>query len=568
MILIINRIMCAFISLSCFFSGLFGAEDAERITAKKFNMPGEGSCYVGNGRVSVHDPSIVRAQDGSFYVFGSHGCAAKSADMITWENVACGTNDNNRMLVKEGSTLREDYSEPLAWTDAFQILRGHSENDWQTNIWASDVIYNKAMDKYCYYASSSVWGTPHSVIWMATSDSIEGPYKYEKSLVYSGFDNLTREKSYVRISPLHYSFTNISAVLDSGKLFIKDVLNNNWCDLYGNYDSTRFPNAIDPAVFLDKDGNMWMAYGSYFAGIFLMPLDEKTGMPDYEYMQKSEDYDMYFGKKICCTDDMNGLSGEGPYITYDPVSDYYYFYVSYCGLGALGGYNIREYRSKNVDGPYLDAAGYSALENKNTGVKLFGNYKFDCLPTAYLSGGHSSSIVTEDNKMFQVYHTRFNYGHEGYEVRVHQMARTENGWAVVLPFEYQGETIADKGYSAEEISGEYEFINHGSISNSCDGWEDVNNIIAPTQTVTLDSDGTITGLKIYESTRENTAVSSKDVSGIWKAKDGTAYVSFDIGGITYEGVFCIQKDESSQKTETLVFSAVGSNNECIWGVKK
>ena len=31
---------------------------------------------------SVHDPSVVRAEDGAYYVFGSHLAAAKSADLM------------------------------------------------------------------------------------------------------------------------------------------------------------------------------------------------------------------------------------------------------------------------------------------------------------------------------------------------------------------------------------------------------------------------------------------------------------------------------------------------------
>lgn len=567
MILIINRIMCSFMSVVCFFSGIFGAPDAEKIEAKQFPIPGNGSCYAGDGRISVHDPSIVQAEDGTFYVFGSHACAGKSKDLLTWENVACGVHDNNRMLVKEGSTLRETLSEPFAWTDAFQQLRGYSEKDWQTGIWAPDVIYNKTMGKYCYYACSSVWGVPHSVIWFATSDNIEGPYEYENSVVYTGFENRTRKNSYARRTALHYSFTNIGSLVKNGDLYIKDVLNNDWCDANGFYDCGRYPNAIDPTVFLDKNGEMWMVYGSYSAGIFIMPIDEATGMPDYEYMKKTDGYDIYYGKRISRTNEMNEGSGEGPYITYDPVTDYYYFYLTYCGLNALGGYNIREYRSKNVDGPYLDAAGNDAMDYVNSGAKLFGNYKFDCLPTAYLAGGHSSSIVTDDGKMFHVYHTRFNYGHEGHQVRVHQMARTGNGWAVVLPFEYTGETIDYKGFSKDDLVGEYEFINHGTISNGCADWADVNNIIAPTQSVTLNADGTISGLRVYESTKQNTAVSSKDANGTWAVKDDSAYITFVIDGVTYEGVFCKQSDESNEKTEKTVFSAIGNNNECIWGVK-
>lgn len=568
MIFIINRIMCAFISVACFFSGLFGTPDAKKIEARQYDMLGEGTCYVGNGRVSVHDPSIIQTNDGTFYVFGSHITAAKSTDLINWENVACGVHDNNKTLVKEGSTLREALKEPFAWTDAYQEFHFHSEDNWQTNVWAPDVIYNKAMGKYCYYGSTSLWGVPHSVIWLATSDNIEGPYEYKASAVYSGFDTLTTDKKYVRATPLHYSFTNIESVVKNGDLYIKDVMNNTWSNIFGQYNAEEYPNAIDPGVFYDEDGRLWMVYGSYFAGVYLMPLEEKTGLPDYKYMSKTDGYDMYFGKKILKTTLDNELSGEGPYIIYDPVSDYYYLYITYCGLNALGGYNMREYRSKNVDGPYYDAQGNSALDNLNTGVKLFGNYKFECLDTAYLAGGHSSGIITNDGKMFQVYHTRFNYGHEGHQVRVHQMARTENGWAVALPFEYSGETIDYKGFSTDELVGEYEFIAHGTISNGCTDWADVENIIAPTQSITLNSDGTISGLSVYESTKQNTAVTSKNVAGTWKVKSGTAYITFTINEVTYEGIFCKQTDESEEKTVKIVFSSVGNNNECIWGVKK
>ena len=33
--------------------------------------------------VAVHDPSIIKAEDGFYYIFGSHMAAAKSADLST-----------------------------------------------------------------------------------------------------------------------------------------------------------------------------------------------------------------------------------------------------------------------------------------------------------------------------------------------------------------------------------------------------------------------------------------------------------------------------------------------------
>lgn len=565
----LNKITALLLSVVFSIAGFFGLNDVKKSQAKQFTIPdAHNTCEIGEGRVCLHDPSIFKSNDGQYYLVGSHGCTAKSDDLISWSGVACSADDGNRVLVPEGKTLREVLAEPFGWTDAFQSLFNYEDSKWESAVWAADVIYNKDMGEYCYYACSSVWATPISVIWFGTSDNAEGPFEFESTIVYSGFNKRTKHKLYPE-NQLHYSFTNISELMKEGIFSRREIEKTSWFNDYdGNYNTYVCPNAIDPTVFYDKDGNLFMVYGSYSAGIFLMPLDEKTGLPDYKYMRNTDSYDIYFGKQLLRTNADTEWTGEGPYIAYDSESDYYYLYVTYGGLNALGGYNIREYRSKTVDGPYLDAAGNSALDANNTGLKLFGNYNLDCLDTAYLASGHSSSIIDNDGKMFQVYHTRFNNGNEGHQVRVHQMARTENGWAVVLPFEYSGETIENKEFSTEEIYGEYEFINHGSITNGCEDWNDSEKIISPTQTITLNGDGTVSGLKVYSTKKNNTALSYKDVCGTWEAVSGSAYARFVIDGVTFEGVFCKQKNENPKKTETLVFSAAGNNNECIWGIKK
>ena len=568
--LILNKILSALMAAICAITSLFGISDAEKMTAKQYPIPGSenDTCQASENRVAVHDPSVVKSEDGAYYIFGTHGCAAKSEDMINWESVASGINDSNRLLVREGETLRGVLSEPFGWTDSYQISKGYDENNLQTNIWASTVIYNKAMGKYCYYASSSVWGTAGSVIWFATSDNIEGPYDYEDAIVYSGFNKLLNDgKFYSRVNSAHYSFTNIPELFNQGIYSKKDIDNAPWFRDNGEYDDSIYPNCIDPALFYDENGKLWMAYGSYFGGTYIIPIDESTGKPDYKFMKSTEGYDIYFGKKIVATAYDTELSGEGAFITYDKKSGYYYLFISYNGLGALGGYNIREYRSENPDGPYYDAAGYAATDNRNAGTKLFGNYKFDCLETAYLASGHSSCLIDDDGKIYQVYHTRFNVGHDGYETRVHQMARTENGFLTVLPFEYKGETIEDKGYTTEEIAGEYEFIAHGNISNYTSDWKDVNKIISPTQKITLNTDGTISGLRVYTANKGDASLYSKKADGKWETSEDKPYITITIGNKSYEGVICTQYDESKNNTPKLVFSAIGENNECIWGVR-
>ena len=569
--LFINKIIYSFMAAVCAITAFFGVPDAEKMTAKQYPINGspDETCQVGDNKIAVHDPSVVKSQDGTYYIFGTHGCAAKSEYMISWKSIASGVNDNNRLLVKEGETLRGTLSEPLGWTDAYQLSRGDHPDSLQTNIWASTVIYNKAMGKYCYYASSSVWGTAGSVIWFATSDNIEGPYEYEDAIVYSGFNSLTNDgKFYSRVNSAHYSFTNIPELFRDGVFSKKDLENAPWFKDNGEYNDAVYPNCIDPALFYDADGRLWMTYGSFFGGTYVMPITESTGKPDYDYMKNREGYDTYFGKKIVATAYDTELSGEGAFITYDKISGYYYLFISYNGLGALGGYNIREYRSENPDGPYYDAAGYCAEENRNTGTKLFGNYKFDCLDTAYLASGHSSCLIDDDGKIYQVYHTRFNVGHDGYETRVHQMARTENGFLAVLPFEYKGETIENKGYRAEEIAGEYEFIAHGNISHFTDSWSNVNKIISTTQKIKLNADGTISNMRVYTANKGDASLFSQKAVGKWELAENAPYITITIGNRTYEGVICIQNDESKNNTPKLVFSAVGESNECIWGVKR
>lgn len=92
-------------------------------------------------------------------------------------------------------------------------------------------------------------GTTCSVIRLATSDNTEGPYEYQKSIVYSGFDKHTQKNDCSRVTPLHYSFTNISSLLHDGDLYIKDVLNADWADV---------ENIIAPTqtITLNADGTI------------------------------------------------------------------------------------------------------------------------------------------------------------------------------------------------------------------------------------------------------------------------------------------------------------------------
>jgi arabinan endo-1,5-alpha-L-arabinosidase len=106
-------------------------------------------------------------------------------------------------------------------------------------------------------------------------------------------------------------------------------------------------NAIDPAVFRDRDETLWMTFGSYWSGIKLVQLDPQTGKrmtPD------SKPFSLAHNESI-----------EASYLCRH--DDYYYLFVNWgsCCAGPKSTYNIRVGRSKTVTGPYVDKAGVDLL---------------------------------------------------------------------------------------------------------------------------------------------------------------------------------------------------------------
>lgn len=503
-------------------------------------------------RVSVHDPSILEAVDGTYYAFGSHIDSAKSKDLVNWTTISAGYNSpgyNSKNDVIFGN-LSENLAKPFKWA-------GEDDGDHKGSfaVWAPDAFYNKdyinedgSKGAYMmYFCTSST--ARRSVLAFGVSDKPEGPYKCVDTLIYSGF---TKNKAYDSGSKIdtHYTNTNISALIADGTL--KDGVNDSWFVKSSSaYNASYAPNAIDPTVFYDKDGKLWMTYGSWSGGIFVLQIDPETGKAIYPGKNSiTEDglvVDEYFGTRIAGG---YAKSGEAPYILYDAGSDYYYLYVTYEWLGVDGGYNMRLFRSKSPDGPYIDAAGNNAAlasqgsSHNNVGIKVIGNYQFSCLERAYKAPGHNSAFIDSDGNRYLFYHSRFSNSGEFHQLRVHQQFLNEDGWPVTAVFENKGDEISQTGYTADDIVGDYEFINHGTNNDAAN--------FKTSQNIKLNANGTISG----------------DVTGTWEAKDGTYYMKAVIDDVTYSGVFFAQNDESAECKKVMTFTAIGTNNMTIWGVKK
>ena len=561
---ILSVIMSVFSFLPCF-------KDEMKVDAVMKDLPGDAYSFNDENGVSVHDPSLFKAKDGTYYAYGTHITTAKSTDLINWQTVSSGVYDSNRLLVPEVKTLRQALSEPFSWCDAAQVQWNTPENEWQTNVWAPSVVYNKVMRKYCYYGSTSLFGTANSVIWMATSKNPEGPFVYENCLLYSGFNkHITAEGDIMY--PTHYKFTNLGE-LNKTLVYTKEQIENSgWFHWWDGYDNSygKAPNCIDPAVFYDEKGNLWMSYGSYSGGTYIVPLSKTTGMPDFYKMKRTKGYDMYFGKKLLSTNEETEGSGEGPFILYDKETDYYYLFITYGFLDAAGGYNIRQYRSKNPDGPYVDIMGNDGNEMKSTGLKISGNYGFPGEGTAYLSSGHSSYLTESDGRIFEAFHTRYNDGYGGYfNMKIHQMVRTKSGWLTPLPLPYNGESVNKEGYDPTVLYGEWQIVDLGSSTvkaETTEGVTDFEKSLSPTQKVIFTKNGEVNGFTDYTPSAFNATENGESVTGSFKHEEETEFITITLGNVEYEGVICEMKGESGKKYITL--SAVGADNSTILGIKE
>jgi arabinan endo-1,5-alpha-L-arabinosidase len=138
-------------------------------------------------------------------------------------------------------------------------------------------------------------------------------------------------------------------------------------------------NAIDPALFQDTDGSLWMVFGSYWTGIKLIQLDPKTG------------------KRIAPDSPMTSLayneSIEAAHISRH--GDHYYLYVNWgsCCRGTNSTYNIRVGRSKTVTGPYMDKAGVDLL--KSGGSVFLPN-----INGPLIGPGHAGTLKTNGKTWF------------------------------------------------------------------------------------------------------------------------------------------------------------------------
>ena len=328
-------------------------------------------------KITCHDPSIFKDFDGTYYIFGSFLTGGSTQDLYNWTSLDARI---------QGGFSQEVRDQIKAWN------KDENADGWNGYLWAPDIIYNPHMEKYCMYLSANGDDWKSNIV-LLTADDIMGPYDYAGSIVYGGFD------------ADNYGETDAPKVLGESEIperyVVNGIANRKWGDMW--------PNCIDPCVIFDDEGNLWMSYGSWSGGIFMLELDEETGLRDYSVTYESNEHsDAYFGAKIAGG---SYASGEASYI--QKIGDYYYLFISYGALEARGGYNVRIFRSQRPDGDYVDLLGNTPyfdrlVQNFNlsVGVRLMGGYKWRNFNVGQVAQGHNSAFVDDDGRAYMVFHTR------------------------------------------------------------------------------------------------------------------------------------------------------------------
>jgi len=453
------------------------------------NENAESGPVIVNGEVTVHDPDVIKAND-KYYVFGSHIASAKSEDLINWAQISTQMQPNNPIIPNPSNKM----SQALNWADN------------PGSPWAPSVI--KIGDKYHYYHCACAGDRPLSALGFLTSDKIEGPYQNENLLLQSG-DSLNSK--------------NLDGTIYDQTKYPE------------NYNAYHHPNVVDPHVFYDKNSKLWMVYGSYSGGIFILELNSKTGIPLS---------DQGYGKKIAGG---NHSPMEAPYIQYSPNTDYYYLFLSFGGFDSEGGYNIRVARSKNPNGPYRDPQGnkmtnaiseeaLSAEGIEPYGGKLVGNFRFNQSNLGYLSPGHNSTYYNENGEMFIFFHSRFPGHDELHHLRVHRLLINSKAWPVIAPHSYQGNSISSD--KIKKVAGKYQYVKHT---------QDISAQVVQSTKIELEANGNISG---------------NSISGDWTLKN-KHQGQITLNDQTYYGVFLEQFDQGLEKN-VITFSGLSQSGISIW----
>lgn len=390
---------------------------------------------------NVHDPSVVKAADGYFYMYqtdasygnahaeGGHFHARRSLDLVNWEYLGGTMANLPEWVVPKLNEIRQGMG--LAEATPDEAFFGY---------WAPCVVKVRD-DLYRMYYSIVVpgyidgdnsWGERAFIGMMETANPAD--------------NNSWEDKGYV--------ITNSS---DRNLDF--HVSPTDWGNCYYKF------NAIDPSVIITGNGEHWMIYGSWHSGIAAVKLNPETGKVAAELGNPwGSAADIAGYGKLIATRKMGDRwqGSEGPEVIYK--DGYYYLFLAYDALDVA--YNTRVARSKNIDGPYLDMNGTNITDNGGNALPVVTHpYRF-ANSDGWVGFSHCTVFDDGEGNWYYASQARFPAGVNGNDAsnalmmgHVRSIVWTNDGWPVVLPERYGA--VPQLPIAEEELIGKWELIDLG-----------------------------------------------------------------------------------------------------------
>ena len=394
---------------------------------------------------NVHDPSVVLADDGYYYMYqtdASYGNAhvgegqarghfycRRSKDLVNWEFMGPTMHGVPTWMKVKLNEIRKAMGLGTSTTDF--------RNQNQFGYWAP-CVRRISKDLYRMYYVVTLPGTINGAgTWsercfiglMETKNPADIDSWVDKGFVVTNYSDL--ELNY-KVSATDYAHC------------------------YFKY------NAIDPSLIINEKGEHWLIYGSWHSGFADMQLDPSTGKPLHALGNPwGKENEASYGKFIYTRQLGNRWqASEAPEVVYH--DGYYYLFIAYDELSVA--YNTRVVRSKNIDGPYYDITGKDVTNH--------GGDAYPILTHPYKFGNHhgwvgiSHCAVFNDGKgnWYYASQQRFPENYKGNANSnalmlggVRSIIWTSDGWPLVLPERYAG--ITQKAITETELLGDWQHIN-------------------------------------------------------------------------------------------------------------
>ena len=394
---------------------------------------------------NVHDPSVVLADDGYYYMYqtdASYGNAhvgegqarghfycRRSKDLVNWEFMGPTMHGVPTWMKAKLNEIRKAMGLGTSTTDF--------RNQNQFGYWAP-CVRRISKDLYRMYYVVTLPGTINGAgTWsercfiglMETKNPADIDSWVDKGFVVTNYSDL--ELNY-KVSATDYAHC------------------------YFKY------NAIDPSLIINEKGEHWLVYGSWHSGFAAMQLDPSTGKPLHALGNPwGKENEASYGKFIYTRQLGNRWqASEAPEVVYH--DGYYYLFIAYDELSVA--YNTRVVRSKNIDGPYYDITGKDVTNH--------GGDAYPILTHPYKFGNHhgwvgiSHCAVFNDGKgnWYYASQQRFPENYKGNANSnalmlggVRSIIWTADGWPLVLPERYAG--ITQKAITETELLGDWQHIN-------------------------------------------------------------------------------------------------------------